>query len=56
MIVHAEDGHLLDEAALDGAHYAGFLASRPVAAEESAIGLVIDAGRADAAAGPTSCT
>ena len=23
MIVHAEDGHLLDESALDGAHYAG---------------------------------
>ncbi len=42
MIVHAEDGHLLDEAALDGTHYAGFLASRPAAAEEAAIGLVLD--------------
>ena len=42
MIVHAEDGRLLDEAALDGAHYAGFLASRPAAAEEAAIGLVLD--------------
>ena len=41
MIVHAEDGHLLDESALDGAHYAGFLASRPRAAEEAAIDLVI---------------
>ena len=46
MIVHAEDGHLLDEAALDGTHYAGFLASRPKAAEEAAIGLVIDQARA----------
>jgi allantoinase len=42
MIVHAEDGELLDESALDGPHYAGFLASRPVEAEESAIGLVLD--------------
>jgi allantoinase len=42
MIVHAEDGDLLDESALDGRHYAGFLASRPVEAEESAIGLVLD--------------
>ncbi len=42
MIVHAEDGKLLDETALDGSHYAGFLASRPVEAEESAIGLVLD--------------
>jgi allantoinase len=42
MIVHAEDGHLLDPAALDGTHYAGFLASRPVDAEEAAIGSVLD--------------
>jgi allantoinase len=42
MIVHAEDGHLLDEDALDGTHYAGFLASRPAEAEEAAIGLVLD--------------
>jgi allantoinase len=41
MIVHAEDGHLLDEAALDGVHYEGFLASRPPAAEEAAIALVL---------------
>jgi allantoinase len=42
MIVHAEDGHLIDESALDGKHYAGFLASRPRAAEDSAIALVIE--------------
>jgi allantoinase len=42
MIVHAEDGDLLDDSALDGPRYAGFLASRPVEAEESAIGLVLD--------------
>lgn len=42
MIVHAEDGRYLDEAALDGVHYAGFLASRPPAAEQAAIQLVID--------------
>jgi allantoinase len=41
MVVHAEDGHLLDEGALDGTHYAGFLASRPRAAEEAAIGRVV---------------
>ena len=40
MIVHAEDGRLLDEGALDGGRYAGFLASRPRAAEEAAIDLV----------------
>jgi allantoinase len=42
MIVHAEDGHLLDARALDGSHYAGFLASRPAEAEEAAIGSVLD--------------
>jgi allantoinase len=46
MIVHAEDGGLLDEAALDGGRYAGFLASRPKAAEEAAIDLVIAQARA----------
>jgi allantoinase len=45
MIVHAEDGHLLDESALDGGHYAGFLASRPKAAENAAIELVIAQAR-----------
>jgi allantoinase len=42
MVVHAEIGPLLDESALDGPHYAGFLASRPRAAEDAAIALVID--------------
>ena len=46
MIVHAEDGHLLDEGALAGPRYAGFLASRPAAAEEAAIALVIEQARA----------
>ena len=46
MIVHAEDGSLLDDSALDGEHYAGFLASRPRAAEEAAIALVIEQARA----------
>jgi allantoinase len=42
MIVHAEDGSLLDDGALDGSHYAGFLASRPHSAEDAAIDLVIE--------------
>ena len=46
MIVHAEDGSLLDDSALDGEHYAGFLASRPRAAEEAAIALVVEQARA----------
>ncbi|GAB7002572.1 allantoinase AllB [Nocardioides sp. AN3] len=46
MVVHAEDGRLLDETALSGASYAGFLASRPHEAEDSAIRLVIDQARA----------
>ncbi len=45
MIVHAEDGHLLDDSALDGDRYSGFLASRPRAAEEAAIELVIAQAR-----------
>jgi len=45
MIVHAEDGSLLDESALDGPRYAGFLASRPPAAEEAAIALVVEQAR-----------
>jgi allantoinase len=44
--VHAEDGSLIDQDALDGASYAGFLASRPRAAEEAAIELVVDEARA----------
>ena len=46
MIVHAEDGDLIDEAALAGGSYAGFLASRPGRAEQSAIGLVIEQAKA----------
>ncbi len=46
MIAHAEDGTLIDESALDGTHYAGFLASRPRAAEDAAIGLVIEQAEA----------
>jgi allantoinase len=46
MIVHSEDGTLLDEAALDGTHYAGFLASRPHVAEDAAIDLVIEQAKA----------
>ncbi len=46
MIVHAEDGSLIDESALSGASYAGFLASRPRAAEEAAISSVVSASRA----------
>jgi allantoinase len=42
MIVHAEDGALIDESSLAGTHYAGFLASRPRAAEDSAIRLVVE--------------
>jgi allantoinase len=46
MVVHAEDGTLIDDGAVDGAHYAGFLASRPPLAEDAAIGLVIDMAKA----------
>jgi allantoinase len=46
MIVHAEDGGLIDDTALDGPHYAGFLASRPQTAEQAAIALVVDQARA----------
>lgn len=49
MIVHAEDGRYLDEAALDGVHYAGFLASRPPIAEQQAIALVLDQAEAHGA-------
>jgi allantoinase len=46
MVVHAEDGSLIDDDALDGPSYAGFLASRPRAAEEAAIELVVSRARA----------
>lgn len=45
MIVHAEDGDALEPCAR-GPAYAGFLASRPPAAEERAIDLVIAGARA----------
>ena len=54
LLVHAEDGDAI--APCDhGTSYAGFLASRPDAAEERAIDLVIGR-RAAPAAGPTSST
>ncbi|HET8961322.1 allantoinase AllB [Nocardioides sp.] len=45
MLVHAEDGDLIDDSRAPGSAYAGFLASRPPAAEERAIDLVIDGAR-----------
>jgi allantoinase len=45
LLVHAEDGHLVDDTP-SGPSYAGFLASRPAASEESAIRLVVDTARA----------
>ena len=44
MLVHAEDPHQVDDCAPTPA-YAGFLASRPPAAEQKAIELVIDGAR-----------
>ncbi|MDT0185295.1 allantoinase AllB [Microbacterium sp. ARD31] len=48
MIVHAEDGEAIGECT-HGAAYSGFLASRPDAAEERAIALVIETARATGA-------
>jgi allantoinase len=48
MVVHAEDGEAIGECA-HGVAYDGFLASRPAAAEERAIALVIDTARATGA-------
>nr|WP_256128086.1 allantoinase AllB [Arthrobacter sp. SDTb3-6] len=46
LIVHAEDSRTIEEApAVPGRHYADFLASRPRAAENTAIAHVIDAAR-----------
>jgi allantoinase len=45
MLVHAEDEDLIEDDLLDGPRYAGFLASRPKVAEDSAIGLVVEAAR-----------
>ena len=41
LMVHAEDGDRLDPGALTGRRYAGFLASRPPAAEDAAIARVL---------------
>ena len=45
MIVHAEDASLIDESLAAGVSYAGFLRSRPGAAERSAVGRVINEAR-----------
>ncbi|WP_329004935.1 allantoinase AllB [Kribbella sp. NBC_00709] len=46
LIVHAEDAHRIDEATPpNGASYAGFLGSRPRAAENEAVAGVIDLAR-----------
>jgi allantoinase len=42
MLVHAEDARQVDESRAAGASYAGFLASRPPAAERCAIAAVIE--------------
>jgi allantoinase len=45
LLVHAEDGQLIDAAPAARPAYADFLASRPPASEDSAIRLVIDTAR-----------
>jgi len=45
MLVHAEDADLIEESRAHGTAYAGFLDSRPAAAEEREIDLVIDTAR-----------
>lgn len=45
MLVHAEDAHLIDDDRAAGTAYAGFLSSRPPAAENAAIALVIAEAR-----------
>jgi allantoinase len=45
LLVHAEDGRLIDDGPAGGPTYDGFLASRPPASEDSAIRLVIDTAR-----------
>ncbi len=42
MLVHAEDARQIDESQAAGPSYAGFLASRPPAAERSAIAQVVE--------------
>ncbi len=45
LLLHAEDGSLIGDARGGGSSYAGFLASRPPASEDSAIRLVIETAR-----------
>jgi allantoinase len=45
LLVHAEDGRLVRDAAPGSTSYADFLASRPPASEDSAIGLVVGTAR-----------
>jgi allantoinase len=45
LLVHAEDGRLIDDAPAGGSSYDGFLASRPPESEDAAIRLVIESAR-----------
>ena len=45
MLVHAEDARLIEDQRAAGSSYAGFLASRPPAAETAAIDQVIAQAR-----------
>jgi allantoinase len=45
LLVHAEDGRLIDAVPAGGPSYDGFLASRPPASEDAAIHLVIETAR-----------
>ena len=45
MLVHAEDAALIDDSRAHGTAYTGFLDSRPPAAEERAVDVVIDGAR-----------
>jgi allantoinase len=45
LLVHAEDGRLIDDELIGGPSYAGFLSSRPPASEDAAIRLVISTAR-----------
>ena len=45
MLVHAEDAALIDDSRAHGTAYAGFLDSRPPAAEQRAVDVVIDGAR-----------
>ncbi len=49
MLVHAEDPSMIDDVRASGTAYAGFLASRPAAAENAAVDQVIAEARATGA-------